>query len=80
MDHLQIFVKKDGTYEGMHAADRVLVVHRYNFSDNPLNVYDDSVSISKFTQRCNCKEESVKLRINFCVVLIARSDLGLQNF
>ena len=78
MDHLQIFVKNDVTNEDIHAADRVLVAHRYNCSDIPLNVYDDSVSISKFTQRCNCKEEGVKLRISFSVV--ARSDLGLQNF
>ena len=38
MDHLQMFVKNDGTNEDIHAADRVLVVHRYNCNDNPLNV------------------------------------------
>ena len=25
MDHLQIFVKNDGTNEDMHAADRVII-------------------------------------------------------
>ena len=38
IDHLQMFVKNDGTNEDIHAADRVLVAHRYNCSDNPLNV------------------------------------------
>ena len=33
-----MFVKNDGTNEDIHAADKVLVAHRYNCSDNPLNV------------------------------------------
>ena len=35
MDHLQMFVKNDGTNENIQAADRVLVAHRYNCSDSP---------------------------------------------
>ena len=38
MDHLQMFVKNDGTNEDIHAADKILVAHRYNYSDNPLNM------------------------------------------
>ena len=38
MDHLQMFVKNDGTNEDIQAADRVLVAQRYNCNDNPLNV------------------------------------------
>ena len=38
MDHLQMFVKNDGTNEDIDAADRVLVAQRYNCNDNPLNV------------------------------------------
>ena len=49
MDHLQMFVKNAGTNDDIHAADRVLVVHRYNCNDNPLKVapkelYEDSAS------------------------------------
>ena len=35
IDHLQMFVKNDDTNEDIQAADRVLVAHRYNCSDNP---------------------------------------------
>ena len=35
IDHLQMFVKNEGTNEGIQAADRVLVAHRNNCSDNP---------------------------------------------
>ena len=38
IDHLQMFVKSDGTNEDIHAADRVLVAHRCNCNDNPLNM------------------------------------------
>ena len=38
MNHLQMFAKNDDTNEDIHAADRVLVAHRYNCNDNPLNV------------------------------------------
>ena len=38
MDHLQMFLMNDGTTEDAHAADRVLVAHRYNCNDKPLNV------------------------------------------
>ena len=38
MDHMQMFVKNDGTNEDIHEADWVLVVYRYNCNDNPLNV------------------------------------------
>ena len=33
-----MFAKNDGTNEDIHAADRVLVTHRYNCSDIPINV------------------------------------------
>ena len=33
-----MFVENDDTNEDIHAADRVLVAHRYNCNDNPLNV------------------------------------------
>ena len=38
IDHLQMFEKNDGTNEDIQAADRVLVAHRYNCSDNPLDM------------------------------------------
>ena len=53
MDHVQIFTKNDGTNEDIHAADRVLVAHRYNSSDSPINanvarrkLYKNSASFS----------------------------------
>ena len=38
MDHLQMFLMNDGTTEDVQAAGRVLVAHRYNCNDKPLNV------------------------------------------
>ena len=38
MHNLHMLAKNDGTNEDMHAANRVLVTHRYNCSDNPINV------------------------------------------
>ena len=38
MDHLQMFLMNDGTTEDVQAAGRVLVEHRYNCNDKPLNV------------------------------------------
>ena len=37
-DHLQMFLMNDGTTEDVRAAGRVLVAHRYNCNDKPLNV------------------------------------------
>ena len=36
-EHLQMFLKDDGTTEDVQAASRVLVAHRYNCNDKPLN-------------------------------------------
>ena len=38
MDHLQMFLMNDGPTEDVQAASRVLVAHRYNCIDKPLNV------------------------------------------
>ena len=38
MDHLQMFLMNDGTTEDVQAAGRILVAHRYNCNDKPLNV------------------------------------------
>ena len=38
MDHLQMFLMNDSTSEGVQAAGRVLVAHRYNWNDKLLNV------------------------------------------
>ena len=37
-DYLKMFLMNDGTTEGIKAASRVLVAHRYNCNDKPLNV------------------------------------------
>ena len=37
-DHLQMFPKNDGATEDIKAAGPVLVAHRYNCNDRPLNV------------------------------------------
>ena len=38
MDHLQMFLMNDGATEEVQAAGRVLVAHRCNCNDKPLNV------------------------------------------
>ena len=51
IDHLQMFVKNDGTNEDIQAADRVLVAHRYNCSDNPLNMARKKLYVNSATTR-----------------------------
>ena len=51
IDHLQMFEKNDGTNEDIQAADRVLVAHRYNCSDNPLNMARKNLYVNSATTR-----------------------------
>ena len=46
-----MFVKNDGTNEDIQAADRVLVAHRYNCSDKPLNMARKKLSVNSATTR-----------------------------
>ena len=51
IDHLQMFVKNDGTNEDMQAADRALVAHRYNCSDNLLIMARKKLYVNSATTR-----------------------------
>ena len=51
IDDLQMFVKNDGTNEDIQAADRVLVAHRYNCSDNPINMARKKLYVNRATTR-----------------------------
>ena len=51
MGHLHMFAKNDDTNEDIHAADRVLVAHRYNCSDNPINVAREKLYENSETTR-----------------------------
>ena len=51
INHLQMFVKNDGTNEDIQAADRVLVAHRCNCSDNLLNMARKKLYVNSATTR-----------------------------
>ena len=46
-----MFEKNDGTNEDIQAADRVLVAHRYNCSDNPLDMVRKKLYVNSAATR-----------------------------